>query len=237
MPLKAAGNITGLYYIPIAGLPWNTTWQALKDFVRNHPDGTCLQVERAHVYQNNGVAATDGYVCLRGSEHFHKAMSFLQGARLGSQYLMVIGTNETSTINLRDDELPFPVSRPRQGSRARRHRSSCSAASPSYVDPAGCQHSPPRGLSPNVPLGYGQTSPSPEWAEMYSAVPDNGAAAYALSPAPLPASFALTAPQASQYCAAVPDVDRFSARSATPQIAYGSYSADAAAAADSRTPH
>jgi hypothetical protein len=65
------GDETGLYYIVIANLAWNCSWQRLKDFARNQqPDGSSVNVETALIYQNT----TNGWVSIRGREHFLSAM-------------------------------------------------------------------------------------------------------------------------------------------------------------------
>ncbi|KAF4627144.1 hypothetical protein G7Y89_g11013 [Cudoniella acicularis] len=47
----APGDETGLYYIPVAGLPWQSSWQDVKDFTRlgNHP-GDYINVDCVMVY-------------------------------------------------------------------------------------------------------------------------------------------------------------------------------------------
>lgn len=72
MPHVPAGNITGVYYIVVAGLPWTCSWQRLKDFARNQqPDGKCIEIDHAMVYPDS----TDGWVRVKGRENFLKAFS------------------------------------------------------------------------------------------------------------------------------------------------------------------
>ena len=72
MPHVPAGNITGVYYIVVAGLPWACSWQRLKDFARNlQPDGKCIEIDHAMVYPDS----TDGWVRVKGRENFLKAFS------------------------------------------------------------------------------------------------------------------------------------------------------------------
>jgi hypothetical protein len=71
------GNVTGTFYIIVAGLPWNCSWQRLKDFARNQqPDGTCIDIDHAHVYPDaaNG-SSTNGWVRVKGRTNFLNAMS------------------------------------------------------------------------------------------------------------------------------------------------------------------
>lgn len=65
------GDETGLYYIIIANLPWQCSWQRLKDFARNQQaDGLCLNVDHAVVYPGT----TNGWVRIKGKEDFHNAL-------------------------------------------------------------------------------------------------------------------------------------------------------------------
>jgi hypothetical protein len=66
-----AGDLTGIYYIIIAGLPWQTSWQKLKDFARNQqPDGSWLEVDHAFVYPDS----TNGWVRVKGKADFLKVL-------------------------------------------------------------------------------------------------------------------------------------------------------------------
>lgn len=71
MPQVPAGKYTGVYYIPVAGLPWQCTWQKLKDFARNQqPDGSCIEIEHALVYPDS----TNGWVRVKGIDNFREAL-------------------------------------------------------------------------------------------------------------------------------------------------------------------
>lgn len=71
MPRVPAGNITGIYYIVVAGLPWQCSWQRLKDFARNQQaDGTCFDIDHAMVYPDS----TDGWVRVKGIDIFKKTL-------------------------------------------------------------------------------------------------------------------------------------------------------------------
>jgi len=70
MPQVAAGDVTGLYYIVVAGLPWQCTWQRLKDFARNGSDGVLIDIDHALVYPDS----TDGWVRVKGKGNFQRAL-------------------------------------------------------------------------------------------------------------------------------------------------------------------
>lgn len=112
------GYRTGLYYIVLSNLPWVCTWQRLKDFVKNHPDGTFLNVDHAHVYPGTSTPCSgNGWVRLVGKLSFEKAFSMysmlfldptlngfkarLNGALLDGRALLADGRN-------RDQELYLP---------------------------------------------------------------------------------------------------------------------------------
>jgi len=72
MPLVPAGDETGEYYIVVCGLPWNTSWQKLKDFARDQqPDGTYIEIDHAMIYPQN---QTNGWVRVKGKENFLRAL-------------------------------------------------------------------------------------------------------------------------------------------------------------------
>ena len=66
------GNVTGIFYIMVANLPWKCSWQKLKDFARDQQaDGTWIEIDHAHVYPDG---TTSGWVRVKGRENFNKAM-------------------------------------------------------------------------------------------------------------------------------------------------------------------
>jgi hypothetical protein len=72
------GNETGAYYILLAGLPWQCSWQMVKDFARNkQPDGTCITIEHAVVYSSAGSSRTNGWVRVRGIDNFRQVLGRL----------------------------------------------------------------------------------------------------------------------------------------------------------------
>jgi hypothetical protein len=75
MPKVPAGNVSGTYYIPVAGLPFQSTWQKLKDFARNkQSDGSFIEIDAVHIYKSGG---TDGWVRVKGKENFRNALGEL----------------------------------------------------------------------------------------------------------------------------------------------------------------
>ncbi len=65
------GDKTGIYYVIIAGLPWQCSWQKLKDFARNQqPDGSWIEVDHAMVYPDT----TNGWVRVKGKSEFLKVL-------------------------------------------------------------------------------------------------------------------------------------------------------------------
>lgn len=64
------GDSSGIYYIIVAGLPWNCTWQELKDYTRNVPDGTTINIDHVVVYKG----LTNGWVRVKDKKSFQKAL-------------------------------------------------------------------------------------------------------------------------------------------------------------------
>jgi hypothetical protein len=65
------GDETGIYYIIVAGLPWQCPWQKLKDFARNQQaDGSWIEVDHAMVYPDT----TNGWVRVKGKAEFLKVL-------------------------------------------------------------------------------------------------------------------------------------------------------------------
>lgn len=160
MPRVPAGNLTGVYYIVVAGLPWSCSWQRLKDFARNQqPDGKCIDIDHAMVYPDS----TDGWVRVNGRENFLKAFSeppftslhigrirwltiveHLNGGILDGRSLLADGRNETETQTLRDWTTTWNSSIPY------RNRNGSSDLSHTYSSP--------------TPALYSQANPSPTYS-------------------------------------------------------------------------
>jgi len=70
MPQVPAGDLTGTYYIIVSSLPWQCSWQRLKDFARNLGDGKLIDIDHAMVFPGT----TDGWVRVKGKENFLKVL-------------------------------------------------------------------------------------------------------------------------------------------------------------------
>ncbi|TRX94773.1 hypothetical protein FHL15_004234 [Xylaria flabelliformis] len=140
------GNETGYYYIPIANvshhitdvtrrlsllssntisnitstsqLPWQTSWQELKDHVR-----TVCSVEHVEINDNNG-----GHVILKGRANFDAAFRLLNGGIFHDRALIADGRNADSWVLVKHhvDGL-MPQSAPGYGEWP------ATSASPSYM--------------------------------------------------------------------------------------------------------
>ncbi|KAI2630742.1 hypothetical protein GGR54DRAFT_167243 [Hypoxylon sp. NC1633] len=87
------GNQTNLYYILVSNLPWQTSWQHLKDHVR-----TVCAVERVEVFNES----TSGWVSVRGRENYDAALHLLNGGIFNGRALLADGKNATETIMIRE---------------------------------------------------------------------------------------------------------------------------------------
>ncbi|CAG8972285.1 hypothetical protein HYALB_00001683 [Hymenoscyphus albidus] len=91
------GDSTGIYYIIVAGLPWNCSWQELKDFARHLPGGSKINVDHVVVYKG----LTNGWVRVKDKKSFKKALEHLDGGVLNGHALLADGRNETERTMLR----------------------------------------------------------------------------------------------------------------------------------------
>ncbi|KAH9898905.1 hypothetical protein F4778DRAFT_175915 [Xylariomycetidae sp. FL2044] len=96
------GTKTNLYYILISNLPWQTSWQQLKDHVR-----TVCSVDRVEVFNDS----TSGWVCVKGRENFDVAFQLLNGGIFNDRALCADGKNATDPIMIK--ELVGPCASPR----------------------------------------------------------------------------------------------------------------------------
>lgn len=144
MPDVQPGDVTGVYYIVVAGLPWNCSWQKLKDFCRNQQrDGSFIDIDHAYVYPES----TDGWARVKGKKNFLKAMgkhiflrqknkvanispAHLQRGILDHRCLLVDGRNETEVTTLRECVIQG-VGSPRRRAPNERSPSSDTVPSPS----------------------------------------------------------------------------------------------------------
>ncbi|KAI0847966.1 hypothetical protein F5Y00DRAFT_108473 [Daldinia vernicosa] len=137
------GNQTNIYYILVSNLPWQTSWQQLKDHVR-----TVSAVERVEVFNES----TSGWVSVRGRENYDAALRLLNGGVFNGRALLADGKNATEPIMIRE---PVGVS-------ATGNSTSKPSHTPRYRTPPSTQYSastPPL-MSP-LATGYGEwTSPA-----------------------------------------------------------------------------
>ncbi|KAI1464675.1 uncharacterized protein F4812DRAFT_466915 [Daldinia caldariorum] len=87
------GNQTNIYYILVSNLPWQTSWQQLKDHVR-----TVSAVERVEVFNES----TSGWVSVRGRENYDAALHLLNGGVFNGRALLADGKNATESIMIRE---------------------------------------------------------------------------------------------------------------------------------------
>ncbi|KAI1457669.1 hypothetical protein F4805DRAFT_169365 [Annulohypoxylon moriforme] len=87
------GKKTNLYYILVSNLPWQTSWQQLKDHVR-----TVCPVDRVEVFNES----TSGWVSVRGRENYDAALQLLNGGIFGGRALLADGKNSSETIMIRE---------------------------------------------------------------------------------------------------------------------------------------
>lgn len=107
------GNQTGFYYIIVAGLPFQCSWQRLKDFARDQQaDGLYINIDHALVYPES----TDGWVRVRGKSDFQRVLAHLNGGIFDGRSLLADGRNETQWVNLRDYAISVSPSRTRNDS-------------------------------------------------------------------------------------------------------------------------
>ncbi|KAI0010155.1 hypothetical protein F4779DRAFT_616885 [Xylariaceae sp. FL0662B] len=80
------GSQTNLYHIIVSNLPWQTSWQQLKDHVR-----TVCNVERVEVFNDS----TSGWVAVRGRDNYDAAFRLLNGGVFNGRALIADGKNAT----------------------------------------------------------------------------------------------------------------------------------------------
>ncbi|GAP89242.1 hypothetical protein SAMD00023353_1200350 [Rosellinia necatrix] len=83
------GNETGYYYVPVANLPWQTSWQELKDHVR-----TVCSVEHVEINEDS----TSGHVVLKGRANFDAAFRLLNGGIFQDRALIADGRNADNWV-------------------------------------------------------------------------------------------------------------------------------------------
>lgn len=89
----APGDKTGVYYITICNLPFETSWQQLKDWLRPH----CV-VDHIEVFNTS----TSGWVRVRGRDNFDKAWSRLNGGVFHGRSIIASDKNKSEAIKIKE---------------------------------------------------------------------------------------------------------------------------------------
>ncbi|ORY69707.1 uncharacterized protein BCR38DRAFT_90661 [Pseudomassariella vexata] len=137
-------------------LPWNTSWQQLKDHVR-----TVCSVERVEVFNDS----TSGWVMVRGHDSYNAALQLLSGGLFNGRPTFADGRNATQSIMIKELVVPSTMAVPSP----RSSRTPIAHAPPSAQYSSA--YSPPTSPPATYTADYGQ------WT---SAAPT--AAAYVTSP-------------------------------------------------------
>ncbi|KAK2604868.1 hypothetical protein N8I77_007763 [Diaporthe amygdali] len=87
------GNQTGTYYIPISNLPFNVSWQEVKDHVRQ----VCA-VDHVEIFPKS----TSGWVRVKGFEHFRAAFELLNGKEFKGRAVIADDRNADRPLKVRD---------------------------------------------------------------------------------------------------------------------------------------
>ncbi|KAI1823043.1 hypothetical protein F4861DRAFT_540351 [Xylaria intraflava] len=189
------GNETGYYYIPIANLPWQTSWQELKDHVRT----VCL-VEHVEINEDS----TSGHVVLKGRANFDAAFRLLNGGIFHDRALIADGRNIDGSVLVKH-HVDTPTSSPQSPIASRHTRiptqpisPSTAQSPPSYGDwpatSAGSYMMIPVMASPTYPVPCTMADYT-DSAAMYSINGYNNGHAGALI---TPGAFCLAAPDYGQ---------------------------------------
>ncbi|KAF7556070.1 hypothetical protein G7046_g6404 [Stylonectria norvegica] len=89
----APGNETGVYYITICNLPFGTTWQELKDWIRS-----ACAVDHIEVFDSS----TSGWVRVNGRHNFEKAWALLNGGVFRGRCIIASDRNRNETIKIKE---------------------------------------------------------------------------------------------------------------------------------------
>ncbi|KAK7923087.1 hypothetical protein PG985_007158 [Apiospora marii] len=146
------GDQTGLYYILISNLPWQTSWQQVKDHVR-----TVCAVERVEIFNES----TSGWVSVRGRESFDLALQFLSTELFNGRPTFADGRNAEQPIPIKklvDTSLPDPTLR--------------SPQTPRYTPPPVSYSISSPALPKHSSAEYGQWNTAPAYPATASPVVD-----------------------------------------------------------------
>ncbi|QPH01771.1 hypothetical protein C2857_005974 [Epichloe festucae Fl1] len=87
------GEKTGVYYMPICNLPFGTSWQDFKDWLRVDCD-----VDHVELFQSS----TSGWIRLRGEENFNKAWTRLKTEYFRNRAIIASDKNRTDSIKIKE---------------------------------------------------------------------------------------------------------------------------------------
>ncbi|EFY98632.1 RNA recognition motif (RRM) superfamily protein [Metarhizium robertsii] len=87
------GEKTGVYYMPICNLPFGTSWQDFKDWLRVDCD-----VDHVELFQSS----TSGWIRLRGEENFNKAWSRVKNEYFRNRAIIASDRNRTESIKIKE---------------------------------------------------------------------------------------------------------------------------------------
>ncbi|KAF4974639.1 hypothetical protein FZEAL_8474 [Fusarium zealandicum] len=87
------GEKTGIYYITICNLPFGTSWQQLKDWIR-----TACKVDHIEVFQNS----TSGWVRVKGNDNFERAWTLLNGGVFNGRSIIASDKNRKQSIKIKE---------------------------------------------------------------------------------------------------------------------------------------
>ncbi|KAJ9154762.1 hypothetical protein NKR23_g2437 [Pleurostoma richardsiae] len=86
------GNKTGVYYIPISNLPFDTTWQDLKDYLRE-----ACNVEHVEIFSKS----TSAWVRVKGHDNFKKALAHFKEKPFKGRAIVWDARNEQCSARIR----------------------------------------------------------------------------------------------------------------------------------------
>ncbi|KAG6006914.1 hypothetical protein E4U43_000385 [Claviceps pusilla] len=87
------GEKTGIYYMPICNLPFGTSWQDFKDWLRVDCD-----VDHVELFQSS----TSGWIRLRGEKNFNKAWTRLKKEYFRNRAIIASDKNRTESIKVKE---------------------------------------------------------------------------------------------------------------------------------------
>ncbi|KAK5990287.1 hypothetical protein PT974_08554 [Cladobotryum mycophilum] len=89
----APGDKTGIYYITICNLPFGSSWQELKDWLRQ-----ACTVDHIELFQTS----TSGWVRLRGKDNFEKAWKHINSVDFKGRSIIASDKNRTESIKIKE---------------------------------------------------------------------------------------------------------------------------------------